>query len=51
MEEEMNIEEKLGNVIGWLSAMSFIKPETASDLAPPISELNDILEQLKQTAQ
>jgi hypothetical protein len=39
----MNIIDKLNNVLGYLTAMSFDRPELSNDLEEPINTLSEAL--------
>ena len=39
----MTTEEKLNNVLGWLTAMSFDRPELSKDLVEPLNLLSEAI--------
>ena len=42
----MTTEEKLNNVLGYLTAMSFDKPELSNDLVEPLNTLSEAISEL-----
>ena len=44
----MNTEQKLNNVIGYLTAMSFDKPELSNDLEYPLNTLSEAIIDIKE---
>ena len=43
----MTTEEKLNNVLGYLTAMSFDKPELSNDLIEPLNTLSEAISEVE----
>ena len=43
----MTTEEKLNNVLGYLTAMSFDKPELSNDLVEPLNTLSEAISEVE----
>ena len=43
----MTTEEKLNNVLGWLTAMSFDRPELSKDLVEPLNLLSEAISEVE----
>jgi len=43
----MTIQEKLNNVLGYLTAMSFDKPELSNDLIEPLNTLSEAISEVE----
>lgn len=43
----MNTIDKLNNVLGWLTAMNFDKPELSNDLEEPLNVLSEAISEVE----
>ena len=46
----MNTVDKLNNILGWLTAMSFDKPELSNDLEEPLNVLSEVISEVENLA-
>ena len=46
----MNTVDKLNNVLGWLTAMNFDKPELSNDLEEPLNVLSEAISEVENIA-